>query len=80
MVRGELRRCVLWFLVSGFWGQGTPMAGKKASLTLRLGLRTIQPPENGKYFLAVSAMPKMWYNMQHDSPEQSKGVCYHGVC
>ncbi len=46
MVRGELRRCVLWFLVSGFWWQGT---GKKASLTLRLGLRTIQPPENGKY-------------------------------
>ena len=27
----------------------TPMAGKKASLTLRLELRTIQPPANGKY-------------------------------
>ena len=25
------------------------MAGKKASLTLRLELRTIQPPANGKY-------------------------------
>ena len=25
------------------------MAGKKASLTLRLELRTIQPPENDKY-------------------------------
>ena len=49
MVRGELRRCVLWFLVSGFWGQGTPMAGKKASLTLRLELCTIQPTGNGKY-------------------------------
>ena len=47
----------------------TPTAGKKASLTLRLELRTIQPPTNGKYvFIAASAMPRVWYTRRAPDP------------
>ena len=46
----------------------TPTAGKKASLTLRLELRTIQPPANGKYVLAASAMPRAWYTRRAPAP------------
>ena len=56
----------------------TPTAGKKASLTLRLELRTTQPPANGKYvFSGICDAEDVVYTARPSPLRRSRSNKHH---